>query len=89
MGDAVRKYALSEVRKTVVGLLVPAAVVIGSAVTDASDGGSTITQAEIVTAIVAAIVTSGSVFGVKNKRAAGHRARPDVSEAEVDSIEGT
>lgn len=84
-----RKYALSEVRKTVVGLLVPAAVVIGSSVTDASDGGSTITQAEIVTAIVAAIVTSGSVFGVKNTRPAGHRARPDVSEAEVDRIEGT
>lgn len=50
--------------KAVVGLVAPAAVVIGSAVTPASDGGTHITTAEWVTAIVAAVVTS---FGVAVK----------------------
>lgn len=44
----------------VLGFIAPGAVVIGSAVTDASDGGTTITGAEIVTAIVAAVVTAAA-----------------------------
>jgi predicted membrane-bound mannosyltransferase len=80
------KYSPSEVVKAVVGFVAPAAVVIGSSVTSASDGGSTITQAEIVTAVVAAIVTSAGVFGFKNKPAKGQPSKPDVSEAEADEV---
>jgi hypothetical protein len=53
--------------KTVVGFIAPGAVLIGSAVTEASDGGSTITAAEWVTAVVACIVTSAAVYGVPNR----------------------
>ena len=51
--------------KAILGFIVPGAVVIGSAVTDVSDGGSTITGAEWVTAIVAMIVT-GAAVGTKS-----------------------
>lgn len=53
--------------KSVFGFITPGAVILGSAVTAASDGGSTITQAEWVTAIVACIVTGSLVFGVPNR----------------------
>ena len=55
--------------KGILAFLVPGAVVIGSSVTGNSDGGSTITTAEWVTALVAMIVTGGLVDGQ------GQRAR--------------
>ena len=53
--------------KAVIGFVAPGAVLIGSAVTDASDGGSVITGAEWVTALVACLVTAGAVYKVPNK----------------------
>lgn len=47
--------------KAILAFIVPGAVIIGSAVTGDSDGGSTITTAEWVTAVVAMIVTGGAV----------------------------
>ena len=47
--------------KAILGFLVPGAVIIGSAVTSGSDGGTSITTAEWVTAVVAMIVTGGAV----------------------------
>ena len=44
-----------------------AALVIGSAVTEASDAGTAITSAEWVTALVAMIVTSAAVYTVPNR----------------------
>lgn len=53
--------------KGILAFLVPGAVIIGSAVTSGSDGGTTITQAEWITAVVAMIVTGGAVgFGPAN-----------------------
>lgn len=53
--------------KAVLGFITPGAVILGSAVTQASDGGSAITAAEWVTAAVACVVTGSLVFGVPNK----------------------
>jgi len=47
--------------KAILAFVVPGAVIIGSSVLDASDGGSTITTSEWVTAAVACIVTAGAV----------------------------
>ena len=53
--------------KGILAFLVPGAVIIGSSVTSGSDGGTTITSAEWITAIVAMIVTGGAVgFGPAN-----------------------
>lgn len=51
--------------KAILGFIMPGAVIIGSSVLESSDGGSTVTTAEWVTAIVAMIVTGGAV-GVKS-----------------------
>ena len=53
--------------KAVLGFVAPGAVVIGSAVTEASDGGSVITTAEWVTAVVACIITGAAVYTVPNR----------------------
>jgi hypothetical protein len=53
--------------KAVAGFVAPGAVVIGSAVTDASAGGAAITGAEWVTAAVACVVTSAGVYAVRNE----------------------
>lgn len=53
--------------KAVLGFILPGAVIIGSSVTSTSDGGSHITTAEWVTALVAAIVTSGGVYAKGNE----------------------
>jgi hypothetical protein len=58
---------LSQYWKAVVGFIVPGATMIGVAVQDSSVGGSSITTAEWVTAIVACVVTSGGVAAVKNQ----------------------
>jgi hypothetical protein len=60
--------------KALLGFIAPGAVLIGSAVTDGSQGGSSITTSEWVTAIVACVVTSAAVgFGPSNKPAGAHR----------------
>ena len=48
--------------KALTGAVAPGAVLIGAAVTEGSQGGTTITQAEWVTAVVAVIVTGGAVW---------------------------
>lgn len=57
----IRPYA-----KAVVGFIAPGAVILGSAVTAASDGGTRITGAELVTAAVACVVTAAGVYRVRN-----------------------
>lgn len=52
--------------KGILGFITPGAVIIGSSVLEASDGGSKITTAEWVTAIVAMIVTGGVVTSKGN-----------------------
>lgn len=59
--DKIRPYT-----KAVVGFIAPGAVLLGSAVTDASVGGSSITAAEWVTAAVACVVTSAGVWRATN-----------------------
>lgn len=52
--------------KGILGFIVPGAVIIGSSVTDVSDGGGVITGAEWITAIVAMIVTGAAVTAKGN-----------------------
>jgi hypothetical protein len=52
--------------KGILGFITPGAVIIGSSVLEGSDGGSTITAAEWVTAIVAMVVTGGLVTAKGN-----------------------
>lgn len=53
--------------KAILAFVVPGAVVVGSAVLEASDGGSNITASEWITALVACVVTSGSVATATNE----------------------
>lgn len=53
--------------KAVVGFVAPGVVLIGSSITDASDGGSKITTAEWITALVACVATSAGVYAARNK----------------------
>lgn len=50
--------------KAILAFLVPGAIIIGSAVLSDSDGGTSITGSEWVTAAVAMIVT-GAAVGIK------------------------
>lgn len=59
---------ISKYWKAVVGFVAPGAVLIGSAVTVGSDGGTKITMSEWVTALVACVVTSAGVAAVSNKQ---------------------
>lgn len=52
--------------KGILGFLVPGAIIIGSSVLADSDGGTTITTSEWVTAAVAMIVTGGLVTAKAN-----------------------
>lgn len=53
--------------KAVIGFVAPAAVLLPAAFTEASDGGSTLTTSELVTAICACVVTAAGVgLGPKN-----------------------
>jgi hypothetical protein len=52
--------------KAIIGALAPAAVVLGSAVLEKSDGGTAITTSEWLTALVAAVLTGGGVAAKKN-----------------------
>jgi hypothetical protein len=53
--------------KAVVGFLAPAAVLLTSAVQDASKGGESITSGEWITAACACIITAGAVYVTPNK----------------------
>lgn len=57
---------IGQAAKAVVGFVAPAVVSLGVAVTAGSDGGSSITTSEWFTAVIAALVTSGFVYGVPN-----------------------
>lgn len=70
-----REGVLLPYLKAVVGFVAPGAVVIGSAVTPASDGGTAITWPELVTAGVACIVTAAGVYATKNVETEASRAR--------------
>jgi hypothetical protein len=58
---------LAPYAKALVGFVAPGAVLIGAAVQDGSAGGSVITSAEWVQAIVACIVTAAGVYTIPNK----------------------
>lgn len=53
--------------KAVVGFLAPGLLVIVSAVLEGSAGGVEITQAEWVTAVATAFITSAGVYTVRNR----------------------
>lgn len=52
--------------KAVVAFIAPGAVLLGGAVLEGSDGGSVITGSEIVTALVACVVTAAGVYRADN-----------------------
>ncbi len=64
-------HPIAPYAKAAVAFIVPGAVLIGSAVTEQSPGGAAITTAEWVTALVACIVTAGTVWGMPNAPKAG------------------
>jgi hypothetical protein len=76
------KYALSEIRKTIICLVGFALAVLASFLTIASDHipNEWLPWAQ---ALVAAATTYG-LFKVPNRPGAGRPARPDVSEVEAD-----
>lgn len=53
--------------KAVAAFVVPAAGSIVGAMQDGSDGGSAITAAEWITALILGVTSSGFVYGVPNK----------------------
>ncbi len=53
--------------KAVVGFVAPAAAVLIASVLEKSPAGENITTGEWVTALCAALVTAGGVYGVPNK----------------------
>lgn len=73
-----------QIWKSVIGFILPGAVIVGSAVTSESAGGSHITGAEWVTAVVACIVTAGGVYAVPNDLIAKRRAH-----SALDGQDGT
>lgn len=73
------KYALSEVRKTLIAL-VPFVVAAVKVLSDAI-GDGTVNNQEWLMVLLAAL-TAGGVFAVSNVPPKGRPSRPDVSEAE-------
>jgi hypothetical protein len=57
---------LADIRKALIGAAVPALVVVLYSVTPDSADGSRISAVEWACALVAALTTGGSVFGVRN-----------------------
>lgn len=53
--------------KAVVGFLAPGLLVIVSSVLEGSAGGEAITQAEWITAVATAFITSAGVYTVRNR----------------------
>jgi hypothetical protein len=58
---------IAEYRKAIAGLVVPALLVLGGSVTEASDGGSTVTAYEWIIIAIAALGTSTLVGVIPNK----------------------
>lgn len=52
--------------KAILGFVVPGVVTLGSAITSGSDGGSTITATEWLTAAFACVLTAGAVAAKAN-----------------------
>ncbi len=73
--------------KTVFGFLTPGAVILGSAVTTMSDGGTNITQAEWVTALVACVVTGSLVFSIPNADPKGTHQDESVQPPERGAVD--
>lgn len=73
--------------KALVAFVTPGAVLIGAAVTEASEGGSTITTSEWVTALVACLVTSGAVYRIPNKDPKGEHQDESVQPAEPEVLD--
>jgi hypothetical protein len=67
--------ALAPYMKAVLAFITPAAVTIVASITEASDGGSTITGSEWITALCNCVITATAVYAVPNRPAA-HRATP-------------
>lgn len=59
-------YTARRYWKAIIGFVAPGAVVVGASVLEGSDGGSAITQAELVTALVACVVTAAGVAAKGN-----------------------
>lgn len=57
---------LAQYWKAILGFVVPGVVTLGSAITDGSDGGSSITGTEWVTAAIACVLTAGAVYSKAN-----------------------
>jgi len=74
--------------KAVVGFLIPAAVVITSAVQATSDGGTAVTKAEWITAACAAVITSGGVGLARNRTAATAPALKEPTHPELPEPPG-
>jgi len=64
--------------KAIAGAITPGVVVIVGAVSSGSDGGTSITQAEWITAIAAVILTGGAVYAAPPRPQA--TAEPPVEE---------
>lgn len=71
---------LSRYAKALTAAITAAAVPLGGAVTASSDQGSTITQGEWITTIVAAIVAGFAVAAVPNRPPKGRPSDPAISE---------
>jgi hypothetical protein len=58
---------ISTYAKAIAGVAVPGLVTLGSAITAGSDGGTNITGSEWLTALIACVVTGGTVWAVPNR----------------------
>lgn len=66
--------------KGILGFIAPGAVIIGSSVLESSDGGTAITSAEWITAVVAMIVTGAAVTIKSNDTGGGSDVRESASQ---------
>ena len=57
--------------KAILAFIIPGVVTLGAAITDGSDGGSTITSTEWITAAFACVLTAGAVATKGNAPAVG------------------
>lgn len=63
--------------KAIAGAITPGVVVIVGAVSSGSDGGTSITQAEWITAIAAVILTGGAVYAAPPRPSATPPPEPE------------
>lgn len=68
---------LSPYWKAVVAFITPGAVVLVSAVTEASAGGTVITSGEWITAVCAMLITAGGVYQIPNVEVQHRQPRLD------------